>query len=53
MILELYNRKSIQKIIRKYDIVCPIRKANPYRRIVKVTKEPRIVLNLLNRNFKQ
>ncbi|WP_252235878.1 IS3 family transposase [Clostridium sp. CH2] len=49
----IYNRKRIQKIMRKFDIVCPIRKANPYRRMAKATKEHRVVPNLLNRNFKQ
>lgn len=49
----IYNRKLIQRIMKKYDIVCPIRKANPYRRMAKATKEHRSVQNLLNRNFKQ
>ena len=48
-----YNRKRIQRIMRKYNIVCPIRKANPYKRMAKATKEHRVVPNLLNRNFKQ
>ena len=48
-----YNRKRIQRIMKKYDIICPIRKANPYRRMAKATKEHRVVPNLLNRNFKQ
>ena len=48
-----YNRKRIQRIMRKYNIVCPIRKDNPYRRMAKATKEHRVVPNLLNRNFKQ
>lgn len=48
-----YNRKRIQRIMRKYNILCPIRKANPYRRMAKATKEHRVVPNLLNRNFKQ
>lgn len=47
------NRKKIQRIMRKYGIVCPIRKANPYRRMVKATKEHRVLNNKLNRNFKQ
>lgn len=37
----------------KYDIVCPIRKANPYRRMMKATQEHRVLPNLLNRQFKQ
>lgn len=60
MILEnefniIYSRKKIQRIMRKYDIVCPHRKANPYRRMAKATKEhrDRVVPNLLERNFKQ
>ena len=48
-----YSRKRIQKIMRKFNIVCPIRKPNPYKRIAKATKEHTIVPNLLNRNFKQ
>lgn len=47
------NRKCIQRIMRKYSIKCSIRKANPYRRIMKATKEHTVVPNLLNREFKQ
>lgn len=47
------NRKCIQRIMRKYNIVCPIRKANPYRRMMKATKEHTVVSNTLNREFKQ
>lgn len=58
MILEnkfniIFNRKKIQRIMRKYDIICPIRRANPYKRLAKATKEHRTVSNLLNRKFKQ
>lgn len=49
----ILNRKCIQRIMRKYDIKCPIRKANPYRRMMKATREHTIVPNLLNREFKQ
>lgn len=49
----IYSRKKIQRIMRKYDIKCPIRKANPYRRMAKATKEHTVVPNLLERNFKQ
>lgn len=47
------NRKCIQRIMRKYAIKCPIRKANPYRLMVKATREDKVVPNLLNRQFKQ
>lgn len=49
----IYSRKKIQRIMRKYNIKCPIRKANPYRRMAKATKEHRVVPNSLERNFKQ
>ena len=48
-----YNRKRIQRIMKKFDIICPIRKSNPYRKMAKATKEHRVVPNILNRNFKQ
>lgn len=47
------NRKKIQRIMRKYNIICPIRKANPYKRIAKATQEHSVVPNILNRKFKQ
>ena len=49
----VYNLKRIRRIMKKYSIVCPIRKANPYRRIMKATQEHRTVPNLLKREFKQ
>nr|WP_246451817.1 IS3 family transposase [Alkalicella caledoniensis] len=49
----IYNLKRIRRIMKKYDIVCPIRKANPYRRMMKATMEHRVLPNLLNREFKQ
>lgn len=49
----IINRKCIQRIMRKYNIICPIRRANPYRRMMKATREHTVVPNLLNREFKQ
>lgn len=49
----VYNLKRIRRIMKKYGIICPIRKANPYRRMMKATKEHTTLPNLLNRNFKQ
>jgi transposase InsO family protein len=48
-----YNLKRIRRIMKKYEIICPIRKANPYRRMMKATREHTVLPNLLNRNFKQ
>lgn len=39
--------------MKKFDIVCPIRRANPYKRIMKASQEHKVVPNLLNREFKQ
>jgi putative transposase len=49
----VYNLKRIRRIMKKYQIVCPIRKANPYKRMMKATLEHAVLPNLLNRNFKQ
>lgn len=49
----VYNLKRIRRIMKKYSIICPIRKANPYRRMMKATQEHRLAPNLLNREFKQ
>lgn len=49
----VFNLKRIRRIMKKYGIICPIRKANPYRRMMKATQEHRVVPNLLNREFKQ
>lgn len=48
-----YNLKRIRRIMKKFNIICPIRRANPYKRIMKATQEHSIVPNHLNRNFKQ
>lgn len=47
------SRKKIQRIMRKYGIICPHRKANPYKQMAKATKEHRVVPNKLERKFKQ
>ncbi|WP_430536738.1 IS3 family transposase [Listeria rocourtiae] len=49
----IYSRKKIRRIMRKYNIVCPHRKPNPYRRIATATKEHRVIPNKLKRQFKQ
>jgi len=56
MILEndfniIYNLKSIKRIMRKYDLKCVIRKARPYAKQLKATKEHRTFDNVLERKF--
>ncbi|WP_425427882.1 IS3 family transposase, partial [Alkalicoccus saliphilus] len=48
-----YNLKRIRRIMKKYNIICPFRKANPYRRLMKATQEHSVVPNLLERQFNQ
>lgn len=49
----VYNLKRIRRIMKKYAIFCPIRKANPYKRMMKATQEHRVLPDLLKRKFKQ
>ena len=49
----VYNLKRIRRVMKKYNIICPIRKANPYRRMMKATREHSVLPNSLRRNFKQ
>jgi len=49
----LMNLKKIRRLMRKYNLKCPIRKANPYRRMMKALKTSNIAPNLLNREFKE
>ncbi len=45
------NLKKIRRLMNKYGLVCPIRKANPYRRMAKALKTNNVAKNLLNREF--
>ena len=47
------NLKKVYRLMKKYGLKCPIRKANPYRRIMKALKENNYAKNILNREFKQ
>ena len=47
------NIKKIQRLMRKYNLKCPIRKANPYRRMTKEMRTDMIADNILNREFKE
>ena len=45
------NVKKIRRLMHKFNLKCPIRKANPYRRIAKAMQTSRVAPNILNRNF--
>ena len=46
------NLKKIRRLMKKYGLCCPIRQANPYRRMMKAMKTNNYASNKLNRNFK-
>lgn len=48
----IFNRKKIQRLMKKFNLICPIRRPNPYKKIAKATKEHSVVPNLLDRKFK-
>jgi len=45
------NIKKIRRLMKKYNLFCPIRKANPYRRMAKAMRTNSVAENLLNREF--
>ena len=47
------NHKKIRRLMRKYELFTKIRKANPYKKMMKATVEHRTCPNLLNREFDQ
>ena len=47
------NIKKIRRLMKKYNLICPIRKANPYRRMAKALKTSNVANNLVNREFKK
>ena len=49
----IMNVKKIRRLMRKYGLHCPIRKANPYRRMAKALATSNVAENVLNREFKR
>lgn len=47
----IMNIKKIRRLMAKYNLRCPIRKANPYRRMAKALKTSNYAPNLLQREF--
>lgn len=47
------NVKKIRRLMKKYNLFCPIRQANPYRRMAKALKRNNVSDNILNREFKK
>lgn len=49
----IMNIKKIRRLMKKYNLFCPIRQANPYRRMAKALKTNNVADNILNREFKK
>lgn len=49
----IMNIKKIRRLMKKYNLFCPIRQANPYRRMAKALKTNNVADNILNREFKE
>ena len=47
----IMNLKKIRRLMDKYGLMCPVRKANPYRRMAKAIKTNNVADNLLDRQF--
>ena len=47
------NVKKIRRLMRKYGLRCPIRGANPYRRMAKALATNHVAGNVVNREFRQ
>lgn len=45
------NIKKIRRLMKKYGLICEIRKANPYRRMAKAIKTNNVADNLVKRQF--
>lgn len=45
------NTKKIRRLMRKYRLSCPVRKANPYRRLQKAIRSNNTAENLVHREF--
>jgi len=48
----LMNLKKIRRLMKKYDLYCPIRKANTNRRIAKAIHTSSVADNLVKREFR-
>lgn len=45
------NLKKIRRLMKKYGLMCKVRKANPYRRMAKALKTSNYGANILDRQF--
>ncbi len=48
----IMNLKKVRRLMKKYNLICSIRKPNPYKQMVKAIEESTIAPNLLERKFR-
>jgi transposase InsO family protein len=48
----IMNVKKIRRLMKKFRLTCPIRRANPYKKMAKALEESNVAPNLLKREFK-
>lgn len=46
------NVKKIRRLMKKFNLVCPIRRPNPYRRMVREMQTNHVAKNIVNREFR-
>ena len=46
------NIKKIRRLMNEFALICPIRRANPYRRMAQSIKTSYVAPNILNREFR-
>ena len=49
----IMNVKKIRRLMKKYGLICSIRKANPYRKMAKAIKTNNVAANLVKREFEK
>lgn len=47
------NLKKIRRLMKRYDLKCPIRKVNPVKAMIKAQQSNRTYRNIVNRQFNQ
>ena len=47
----IMNVKKIRRLMQKFSLFCPIRKANPYRRMAKALRTNHVAPNIVERGF--
>ena len=49
----IMNLKKIRRLMKKYNLICPLRKANPYRQLMQTLRTNNTKENILQRQFEE